>query len=187
MYQGLLQTDDTVKARTLEQLPGVTSDPERTGPWIFLDTAGTGLTEKEAEQDVSASNPGQAERTAAEVQRLIARGVPPTQIAAITPYAAQVKLLRELLAPHVAEGLEIGTVDGFQGREKEAIVVDLVRSNPQGQIGFLADVRRTNVAITRARSFLLVIGDSATLAGHEYYKNLIEFAQATGAWQSAWA
>jgi superfamily I DNA and/or RNA helicase len=187
MYQGLLQTDDTVKTRTLEQLPGVTPDPERTGPWIFLDTAGTGLTESDADHDMSTSNPGQAKRTAAEVQRLIERGVSPTQVAAITPYAAQVRLLRDLLAPQVAEGLEIGTVDGFQGREKEAIVLDLVRSNPQGQIGFLADVRRTNVAITRARSFLLVIGDSATLAGHEYYKNLIEFAQATGAWQSAWS
>ncbi|HEX2880277.1 MAG TPA: C-terminal helicase domain-containing protein, partial [Polyangiaceae bacterium] len=150
-----------------------------------LDMAGTGCTEN-ADEDASTSNPGQAERTAVEVQRLISRGVPPREIAAITPYSAQVKRLKQLLAKELAQGLEVGTVDGFQGREKEAIVVDLVRSNDSGQIGFLADVRRTNVAITRARSFLLVIGDSATLAGHDYYRRLIEFAQATGTWQSGW-
>lgn len=185
MYQNRLQTSDSVKGRTLEQLPGVTPDPERTGPWIFLDMAGTGCTEN-ADEDASTYNPGQAQRTAAEVQRLIARGVSPREIAAITPYSAQVKRIKELLIKELAQGLEVGTVDGFQGREKEAIVVDLVRSNDTGQIGFLADVRRTNVAITRARSFLLVIGDSATLAGHDYYRRLIEFAQATGTWQSGW-
>jgi superfamily I DNA and/or RNA helicase len=120
------------------------------------------------------------------VERLIARGVPCSEIAAITAYSAQVKRLKELLATPILQGLEVGTVDGFQGREKEAIVVDLVRSNDTGQIGFLTDVRRTNVAITRARSFLLVIGDGATLASHDYYQRLIEFAQTTGAWQSAW-
>ena len=66
----------------------------------------------------------------------------------IAPYAAQVRLLRELLA---VPGLEIDSVDGFQGREKEAVVISLVRSNPKGEIGFLADVRRMNVAMTRAR------------------------------------
>jgi predicted DNA helicase len=185
MYQNRLQTSASVKGRTLEQLPGVVPDPERAGPWIFLDMAGTGCAEN-ADEDASTCNPGQAERTAAEVRRLIARGVSPREIAAITPYSAQVKRLKELLTKELALGLEVGTVDGFQGREKEAIVVDLVRSNDTGQIGFLADVRRTNVAITRARSFLLVIGDSATLAGHDYYRRLIEFAQATGTWQSGW-
>ena len=84
----------------------------------------------------------------------------------IAPYAAQVRLLRERLPD--AE-LEIDTVDGFQGREKEAIVISLVRSNERGEIGFLADVRRMNVAMTRARRKLLVVGDSATLAADPFY------------------
>ena len=68
-----------------------------------------------------------------------------------------------------AAGLEVGTVDGFQGREKEAVIVDLVRSNDHGEIGFLANTRRMNVALTRARRFLLVVADSATLGDHPYY------------------
>jgi hypothetical protein len=93
----------------------------------------------------------------------------PSQLAVIAPYAAQVRLLRqELIAP----GLEIDTVDGFQGREKEAVLVSLVRSNPRGEIGFLADVRRMNVALTRARRKLIVVGDSATIGGHPFYQRL---------------
>ena len=76
----------------------------------------------------------------------------PRDIAVIAPYAAQVRLLREQLD---VPGLEIDSVDGFQGREKEAVVISLVRSNPKGEIGFLGDVRRMNVAMTRARRKLL--------------------------------
>ena len=72
-------------------------------------------------------------------------------------------------------GLEIDSVDGFQGREKEAVVISLVRSNPKGEIGFLADMRRMNVALTRAKRKLLVIGDSATLAGEPFYQRMIEY------------
>jgi superfamily I DNA and/or RNA helicase len=107
-------------------------------------------------------------------------------VAAITPYSAQVRRLKQLLRDEVERGLEIGSVDAFQGREKEAIVVDLVRSNSAGQIGFLGDVRRTNVALTRAKRFLVVIGDSATLGAHDYYTALMAAAQAANAWQSAW-
>ena len=85
-----------------------------------------------------------------------------------------------------AAGLEIGTVDGFQGREKEAILVDLVRSNDEGEIGFLADTRRMNVALTRARRFLLVVGDGGTLGDHPYYRAFLEAAERAGAWLSAW-
>ena len=92
-----------------------------------------------------------------------------------------------ITARSVAEGLEIGTVDGFQGREKEVVVVDLVRSNDDGQVGFLADTRRMNVAITRARSLLLVIGDSATLQHHPYYRAFMDAAERTQAYVSAWA
>ena len=105
----------------------------------------------------------------------------------ITPYWAQVLVLREALAPEVRAGLEVGTVDGFQGREKEAVVVDLVRSNGDHRIGFLADTRRMNVALTRARRALIVVGDSATLGAHPYYQAFLGAAEEGGAWVSAWA
>lgn len=104
-------------------------------------------------------------------------------IAVIAPYAAQVRLLRERLA--VPE-LEIDSVDGFQGREKEAVIISLVRSNPEGEIGFLADVRRMNVAMTRARRKLLIIGNSATLSAHPFYQDLLGHCEAAGTYRSVW-
>jgi ATP-dependent RNA/DNA helicase IGHMBP2 len=91
----------------------------------------------------------------------------------ITPYLAQVRLLCDALRALVEAGLEIDTVDGFQGREKAAVVIDLVRSNDDGELGFLPDVRRISVALTRARSFLLIVGGSATLQKYAYYRNLM--------------
>ena len=67
------------------------------------------------------------------------------------------------------------------------MIIDLVRSNEDGELGFLGDVRRMNVAITRARSFLLVLGDSSTLQKHAYYRNLMDAAEQRGAYLSAWA
>jgi superfamily I DNA and/or RNA helicase len=86
----------------------------------------------------------------------------------------------------VERGLEVDTVDGFQGREKEAVVVSLVRSNDAGDVGFLADVRRMNVALTRARSKLVVVGDGATVSRHPFYERFLRHAEASGAWRSAW-
>jgi superfamily I DNA and/or RNA helicase len=104
-------------------------------------------------------------------------------VAVIAPYAAQVRLLREKLP---IEGLEIDSVDGFQGREKEAVVLSLVRSNQEGEVGFLSDVRRTNVALTRARRKLLLVGDSATLSVHPFYQRLFEYFEGIGAYHSVW-
>ncbi len=187
MYAGKLRAAPEVAARVLHELPGVVEDPARPGPLVFLDTAGKGWTEYRSEDQPSTSNPGQAERVAAEVRRLLQRGLSPRELAVITPYDAQVKLLREQLRDALDAGLEVGTVDGFQGREKEAIVVDLVRSNDEGEIGFLADVRRMNVAITRAKRFLMVVGDSATLASADYYSRFMDAAEAQNATLSAWA
>lgn len=190
MYQGRLIAHESVRAHLLEELPGVIADPLRPGPLVFVDTAGKGWTERrggESEDDPSTDNPGQAERVAAEVRRVLSRGLAPDAMAVITPYLAEARLLRTLLATELAAGLEIGTVDGFQGREKEAIVLDLVRSNDDGELGFLTDIRRMNVAITRARRFLLVVGDSATLASHSYYEGFLAHAEQAGTWVSAWS
>ena len=186
MYAGKLVAAPGVARHRLEDLPGVEADPLRPLPWHFLDTSGKGWTEERTGDDPSTCNPGEAERVVAEARRLLSRGVAPASLAIITPYDAQVRLLRAAMRPEMALGLEIGSVDGFQGREKEAILVDLVRSNDESEIGFLGDTRRMNVALTRARRFLLVIGDGSTLAGHRYYDQFLDAAQKSGAWLSAW-
>jgi superfamily I DNA and/or RNA helicase len=186
MYGEKLVAAPAVADHRLEDL-GVAPDPLRPGPWVVIDTAGTGWSEEGAGDDPSTRNPGQAARTAAEVRRLLGRGLPARDLGVITPYDAQVRLLRELLAAERDAGLEIGTVDGFQGREKEAIVLDLVRSNPDGELGFLADRRRLNVALTRARRFLLLVADSATLGGDRHFDALLAAAEAAGAVRSAWS
>ncbi len=123
---------------------------------------------------------------AAEVERVLALGVAPPDLAVIAPYDGQVQRLRQVLSDHLEAGLEVDTVDGFQGREKDAVVVSLVRGNDAGDVGFLADVRRMNVALTRARRKLVVVGDGATVSRHPFYARFFEHAQATGAWRSAW-
>lgn len=121
---------------------------------------------------------------AKKVRLLLESGLSPEDISAIAPYAAQVRLLRELLP---IAGLEIDSVDGFQGREKEAVVRSLVRSNNEGEIGFLADVRRLNVALTRARRKLFVGGDRATLAVLPFYRRLFDYFEERDAYQTVWA
>jgi superfamily I DNA and/or RNA helicase len=93
------------------------------------------------------------------------------------------QLLRERLGGEA--DLEIGTVDGLQGREKEAVVVSLVRSNEQGEVGFLAELRRLNVALTRARRHLTVVGDSATLAHDRQLRGLVDHLQQHARYRSA--
>ena len=114
---------------------------------------------------------------------LIEAGVLPSEIAVITPYSAQARLLRDLIPD---TGVEIDTVDGFQGREKEVVIISLVRSNDKGELGFLNDTRRMNVALTRARRKLIVFGDSATLAHHEFYLRLLNYFEREDAYGTVW-
>jgi len=97
------------------------------------------------------------------VGTLVDNGVLSSRIAIVTPYQAQVTLLTSILRPLHGPQLEIGTVDGMQGREKDAIIISLVRSNEARQVGFLKDKRRMNVAMTRAKRHLCVVGDSSTV------------------------
>jgi len=182
MYEGRLVAHSAVAGHRLEQLEGVGPDSLRSLPFVFVDAAGAGWFEEKREPDGSTFNREMARRTAIEVRRLLARGVSPTDIGVITPYDAQASILRQELAGAVQTGLEVSSIDGFQGREKEAIVVDLVRSNDGGEIGFLADTRRINVALTRARRALVVVGDSATIGGHPFYADFLEHVEAYGAW-----
>jgi superfamily I DNA and/or RNA helicase len=149
----------------------------------LIDTAGASYSEELEPDGESRMNPAEAELVVKQVQQLLAGGLAARDLAVITPYAAQARHLREQLA---IEGLEIDTVDGFQGREKEAVVISLVRSNATGEIGFLADTRRMNVALTRARRKLIIIGDSATIASHALYHRLLEYFELQGAYTTVW-
>jgi superfamily I DNA and/or RNA helicase len=200
MYDGRLRAAPGVAAHELADL-GVAADPLRARPLWMIDTAGKDWLEQRTDFDPGGSlnnmpsfqfdpstfNTGNAERVAAEARRLLSRGLAPTDIAIIAAYSAQARRLRELLGDERAAGLEIGTVDGFQGREKEAVIVDLVRSNEHGEIGFLANTRRMNVALTRAKRFLLVIADSATLGEHPYYAQFLSYVDEIDAHGSAWS
>jgi ATP-dependent RNA/DNA helicase IGHMBP2 len=200
MYDGRLVAAPAVAAHGLDGL-AVRPDPLRPKPLWLIDTAGKDWLEQRTDFDPGSSlnnapafhfdpstyNTRNAERVAAEARRLLSRGLPPTEIAIIAAYSAQARRLRELLRAERAAGLEIGTVDGFQGREKEAVIVDLVRSNDRGEIGFLANTRRMNVALTRARRFLLVVADSATLGAHPYYAAFLSYVGEIDAHGSAWS
>ncbi|HZZ72735.1 MAG TPA: AAA domain-containing protein, partial [Pirellulales bacterium] len=170
-YDGQLQADSSVVGHLLTDLPGVAPAIGTDSPCEFLDTAGAGFDEELEPDGESRRNPQEAELAIRTVQALIERGVPPAAIAVISPYSAQVRLLRAKLN---LPAVEIDSVDGFQGREKEAIVISLVRSNPQCELGFLSELRRMNVALTRARRKLRIIGDSATLGGDPFYARLLE-------------
>ena len=100
----------------------------------------------------------------------------------ISPYRAQVQYLRQLLRTRpffkpFRQLISVNTVDGFQGQERDIILISLVRSNDEGQIGFLRDLRRMNVAITRARMKLIILGSADTLTRHPFYQQLWQYIQ----------
>jgi superfamily I DNA and/or RNA helicase len=165
-------------------------------PFDFIDTAGCGYEEKQDPETLSRLNEEEASLTIRVVEKLIGE-IGANQwveeqisIGMITPYRAQVDYLQKLADASASiettgKLMTINTVDAFQGQERDVIVISLVRSNSKGEVGFLGDIRRTNVAMTRARKKLIVIGDSATLGSHPFYLELIEFVQAKGFYKSA--
>ena len=179
-YGSKLRSHDSVRERKLI-LPGATeTDDPFTATLIMVDTSGYDLHER-VEDDEDASNgsklnEGEAEIVEEHVKALVDRGLQPSEIAVITPYNGQVHLLRSKMLDTYST-LEIRSVDGFQGREKEVVVLSLVRSNDKGEIGFLADARRLNVAITRARSQVCLICDSSTLSNsnNSFLKRMVDY------------
>ncbi len=182
-YEGSLIAAESVASHTLSERPNVQTSPLTTNPVQFIDTAGADWQEELEPDGSSKRNPKEGAFILRKVQQLQEAGVDPKDMAIIAPYAAQVRWLREHCN---AENLEIDTVDGFQGREKEAVLISCVRSNANGEIGFLADTRRMNVALTRARRKLIIVGDSATLGGHEFYTALLSYLESIKAYTSIW-
>ncbi|CAF9918203.1 hypothetical protein IMSHALPRED_004236 [Imshaugia aleurites] len=180
MYDSQLLAAPAVATRLLTTLPyDVQATDDTTEPLVFYDTQGGDFPETTAPDDAittgknptkssllndSKSNPAEALLVRHHVRRLIDAGVKPEHVAVVTPYNAQLAYLaHELRLRDRFPGLELGSVDGFQGREKEAVVVCLVRSNEDGEVGFLGERRRLNVAMTRPKRHLCVIGDSETV------------------------
>ncbi len=182
-YGGSLQADETVRSHLLSDLVAPPHPEMLQSPVTFVDTAGAGWEEEQEIDGESRLNVQEARWILQQVRELCSTGIAPKDVAIIAPYAAQVRWLRQN-CPFKA--IEIDTVDGFQGREKEAILITLVRSNAIAEIGFLADTRRMNVALTRAKRKLIVIGDSATLATNEFYANMIDFFETIGAYRTIW-
>ncbi len=182
-YDNSLIADDSVRAHVLSDLPRIQSELVSDDPVTFIDTAGTGWQEELEPEGLSKRNPEEGRLVLKQVNALCEAGVLPSDIAVIAPYAAQVRWLRENA---IYDQLEIDTVDGFQGREKEAVVISLVRSNSIGEIGFLSDARRMNVALTRAKRKLIIIGDSATLASSPFFQSLLAWIEESGRYRTAW-
>ncbi|XP_037538873.1 DNA-binding protein SMUBP-2 [Nematolebias whitei] len=172
MYSGRLTAHSSVERHLLKDLPGVTCVEETSTPLLLIDTAGCGLTEMEVTEEQSKGNRGEVDIVELHIKALTEAGVKAKDIAVIAPYNLQVDLLRQKLSSRHPE-LEIKSVDGFQGREKEAVVLSLVRSNRKGEVGFLAEDRRINVAVTRARRHIAVVCDTQTVQSHAFLKSLV--------------
>ncbi|MEK0425115.1 MAG: ATP-dependent RecD-like helicase [Planctomycetota bacterium] len=182
-YHGTLVADASVAEHTLADLPGIQTESLDAQPVLFVDTSGADWAEELDPNGESKLNPREAIWILKQVDALLAAGMLPDQIAVIAPYSAQVRFLRDRCT---STGVEIDTVDGFQGREKEAVLISLVRSNSQGEVGFLGDTRRMNVAMTRAKRKLIVIGDGSTLGRNAFFKKWIEHTENQGFYKSIW-
>ncbi|MEP0273000.1 AAA domain-containing protein [Ekhidna sp.] len=173
----------------LKASSSVTSRDKMFEPAIyFVDTAGAGYTEKVKKETLSTYNEDEADL----LINLIADDKPDgLSIGVIAPYKAQVEVLNKKVneSEEVAsyrEHININSVDAFQGQERDAIYISLTRSNSDGEIGFLKEYRRLNVAMTRARHRLVIVGDSATLGSDSFFTNLIEYVQKHGKYASVY-
>ncbi|MDH4294985.1 MAG: AAA domain-containing protein [Cyclobacteriaceae bacterium] len=186
-YNNELIADDSVKIELLQ--------PNQ-APIEFIDTAGCGHAEDQDKETLSRFNAEEAQLLISRVETLVEEiGLGEwldrnLTMGIITPYRAQVDHLHKLAeASAILEPLHrlitINTVDAFQGQERDVIAISFVRSNDKSEVGFLSDIRRTNVAMTRARKKLIMVGDSATLGAHSFYVALLDYVQQRGYYKSA--
>ena len=175
-YDGKVESDPSVKFR------GILDYDE---PMLWIDTNGDDCHEEFIGESFGRINKTEADLTLRHMEdyfkkigkaRVLDENI---DVGIISPYRAQVKYLRQRIKKSQAfkpfrHLISVNTVDGFQGQERDIIFISLVRANEEGQIGFLADLRRMNVAITRARMKLIILGDTNTLCKHKFYKQLYE-------------
>jgi superfamily I DNA and/or RNA helicase len=163
----------------------------------FIDTAGCGYSEIVNPESLSIFNPEEATLLIQHLKLLLTqyqeneKEKKHISVGIISPYKEQVQYINTLIAAdeelqNSPVKIVVKTVDGFQGQERTIIYISLVRSNENKEIGFLNDIRRMNVALTRAREKLIVIGDSGTLANHSFYRDFMTYAEEIGAYVSAW-
>ena len=168
-YNNGLKSDSSVDDITINDI--LTSQHEEKA-LLFIDTSEVeDNREMHLKDSKSIINGLEADISVSIAQDYLNAGAGEDDIGIISPYADQVKLIQEKTP------VEVKTVDGFQGREKEIIIISTVRSNPHGNIGFLKDLRRLNVAITRAKRKLIIIGNTNTLITNPTYARLIEFVE----------
>ncbi len=185
-YKNALQAHPSVAAHAL--FPGDSA-------LLFIDTAGCGFEEKL--DGTSSTNPEEAVLLVKHLTQLVTElkaiytVAEFPQIALISPYKQQLALLNEQLLHTPAlqpyrSAIAVNTIDSFQGQERDIVYISMTRSNDKGTIGFLSDIRRMNVAMTRARKKLVIVGDSATLSSLPFYSDFIAYAESLNAYQSAW-
>jgi ATP-dependent RNA/DNA helicase IGHMBP2 len=186
-YKGELRAYKSIKRNLLRE-----DEP----PIDYVDTAGCGYLEEQDPETLSRLNKEEASLLIKVIESLI-RTIgaenwvhEKISMGIITPYSAQVEHITRLVEAseeiiNIRPLVTINTVDAFQGQERDVIAISLVRSNDKGEVGFLGDIRRTNVAITRARKKLIVVGDSATLGSHPFYLQWIDYVQKNEFYKSA--
>ncbi|XP_046623045.1 DNA-binding protein SMUBP-2-like isoform X1 [Neodiprion virginianus] len=184
-YENTLKADKLVANHLLRDLPGVESCSLTSDSLVFIDTCGCECEEYQiGSGTISKGNVGEAIVVDRLVAALVKSGVPEREIGVITPYALQVDFVRKTLSTRSISA-EVSTVDGFQGREKEVIVLSLVRSNEEKSLGFVTDFRRLNVAVTRARRLLVVIVNSETVEDNKLITGLLKHIEDNGLLQTA--
>ena len=173
-YNCVVKSHESVKSIKLSDIANISEFVGYDVPIVFFDTKGQFL-ETNREGSHSKYNPLEAEFAKRLVDELLHLGVKPEDIGVITPYKDHEEYMKRII-----EVVEIKSIDGFQGREKEVIILSLVRANDNEEIGFLRDKRRLNVAITRAKRKLIIVGDAKTLSNSHTYTKLIDYASKEG-------
>lgn len=182
-YDNELIAADTVKNHRL--------DVDINTPLVFIDTAGCSFDEKINPEHASRFNPDEYNIIQEHLFQFLERYGEKTlpTIAIISPYREQVIHIKKCMEEEERLkdiDISVNTVDAFQGQERDLIYISLVRSNGKGEIGFLNDHRRINVAMTRAKKKLIIVGDSATIGNHRFYQDFLAYCDEHGTYQSAW-